>query len=129
MIRRTGVLLSKAKKRTIVRDPRKVAAKKKKGSRTSAATATVVVPQQQQQQQQQQPPPSNYTTTHLPIETQQQQHQRAVDQYQHQLPAIGSNLYNQQSTSGRGSVLLTYALLGVGVSMGVTLVGALFGGF
>mmetsp|Transcript_5261 Transcript_5261/g.5620 ORF Transcript_5261/g.5620 Transcript_5261/m.5620 type:complete len:120 (+) Transcript_5261:148-507(+) len=119
MIRRTGVLLSKAKKRTIVRNPRKVAAKKKKDSRT------IVVPQQQQQQ----PPPSNYTTTHLPIETQQQQHQRAVDQYQHQLPAIGSNLYNQQSTSGRGSVLLTYALLGVGVSMGVTLVGALFGGF
>mmetsp|Transcript_58428 Transcript_58428/g.65346 ORF Transcript_58428/g.65346 Transcript_58428/m.65346 type:complete len:121 (+) Transcript_58428:153-515(+) len=120
MIRRTGVLLSKAKKRTIVRDPRKVAAKKKTGSRT------VVVPQQQQQQQ---TPPSNYTTTHLPIETQQQQQQRAVDQYQHQLPAIGLNLYNQQSTSGRGSVLLTYALLGVGVSMGVTLVGALFGGF
>jgi len=91
--------------RTVVRDPRK--AKKVSARRTVAAAQD-----------------QNHN---LPVENNNNDNWQ-VQQQQQRLPSLPfePNTQNQQSV---GSTLASYALSGVGVAMGFTLVGALFGGF
>mmetsp|Transcript_14629 Transcript_14629/g.27419 ORF Transcript_14629/g.27419 Transcript_14629/m.27419 type:complete len:153 (-) Transcript_14629:379-837(-) len=97
MLQRTRVLLSKATKRTVVRDPRKIKVP------SSAASSTALQETYQQQE-------------HLPS-----QH------HQPQTPSLPfePSPQNQQSI---GSSMASYALAGVGVALGFTFVGLLFGG-
>ncbi|MGK3733480.1 MAG: hypothetical protein ACI8RD_001013 [Bacillariaceae sp.] len=117
MLRRSLVLLSKAttntpnKRRTIVRDPRKV--KKIENvpvavTTTSSSTQNQSLPSLLEEQRQQQNDYNNKLKISSPFQ-----------------PASTDNDNQPQSI---GSTLASYMLAGVGVAMGATLVGVLFGG-
>ena len=101
MIHRSVVVLRRA--RTIVRDPRKAAAKRV--AAVARSNDSVIVPNQ-----------IVGGDSNLPVK----------NRHQSQPLPFQPSVENQQSV---GSTLVSYGLAGIGVSLGVTFVGALFGGF
>lgn len=71
-------------------------------------------------------PSSVQTPDHLPAEAEEQQHQHHLQHQQRQPLPFEPNQQNQQAV---GSSLASYVLAGAGMTIGFSIVGAIFGGF